>query len=179
MFLKRNNDELKADRPTLEENKNIPKLPFSFLLENIRSVHNVGSVFRTCDGAGCEKIYLSGYTAYPPRKDLSKVALGSENSVRWEQFNDPLEAAKYIKNKNIKLVALEQTYSSKSIYDCKWEFPVCIILGNEVKGISEELLLLSDYSVEIPMQGIKQSLNVSVAAGVVGYQIFNYLVKKK
>tara|TARA_A100001011_G_C14293427_1_gene837283 strand:+ start:818 stop:1357 length:540 start_codon:yes stop_codon:yes gene_type:complete len=178
MYLKRNNNELKADRPTLEENNNIPKLPFSFLLENIRSVHNVGSVFRTSDGVGCEKIYLSGYTAFPPRKDLSKVALGSENSVYWEQFDDPLEAAKHIKNNNIKLVALEQTYSSESIFNFNWEFPACIVLGNEVKGISEELLLMSDYSVEIPMQGIKQSLNVSVAAGVVGYQILNYYNNK-
>ena len=122
MFLKRNNDELKADRPTLEENKLIPKLPVSFLLENIRSVHNVGSVFRTCDGIGCEKIYLSGYTAFPPRKDLSKVALGAENSVLWEQFDDPIEAAESIKSKKIQLVSLEQTYSSKSKFPAKVQY---------------------------------------------------------
>tara|TARA_B100000700_G_C14625799_1_gene660378 strand:+ start:42 stop:575 length:534 start_codon:yes stop_codon:yes gene_type:complete len=172
MFLKRNNDELKADRPTLDENKSIPKTPVSFLLENIRSVHNVGSVFRTGDGIGCEKIYLSGYTAFPPRNDLSKVALGAERAVDWEQFDNPIEAVKKIKKNNIKLLALEQTYTSKSIYDYTWSFPVCIVLGNEVKGISDELIKLADDSIEIPMQGIKQSLNVSVAAGVVGYEIY-------
>ena len=177
MILQRNNDELKADRPTLDENKSIPKIPVSFLLENIRSVHNVGSVFRTGDGIGCEKIYLTGYTAFPPRQDLSKVALGAENAVRWEQFNDPIEAVKKIKQNNIKILALEQTYSSKSIYEYNWNFPVCIILGNEVKGISEKLLQLSDDSIEIPMRGIKQSLNVSVAAGVIGYEILNSFSK--
>ena len=178
MFLKRNNDELKADRPTLEENKSIPKIPVSFLLENIRSVHNVGSVFRTGDGIGCEKIYLSGYTAFPPRKDLTKVALGSEEAVDWQQFDDPIEAANYIKNKNIKLLALEQTHTSKSIYEYKWEFPICVILGNEVKGVSENLINLADDSIEIPMRGVKQSLNVSVAAGVVGYEIYNSFPNK-
>tara|TARA_Y100001968_G_scaffold196117_2_gene179944 strand:- start:1455 stop:1991 length:537 start_codon:yes stop_codon:yes gene_type:complete len=177
MILQRNNDELKADRPTLDENKSIPKIPVSFLLENIRSVHNVGSVFRTGDGIGCEKIYLTGYTAFPPRQDLSKVALGAENAVQWEQFNDPIEAVKKIKQNNIKILALEQTYSSKSIYEYNWNFPVCIILGNEVKGISEKLLQLSDDSIEIPMRGIKQSLNVSVAAGVIGYEILNSFSK--
>ena len=177
MILQRNNDELKADRPTLDENKSIPKIPVSFLLENIRSVHNVGSVFRTGDGIGCEKIYLTGYTAFPPRQDLSKVALGAENAVRWEQFNDPIEAVKKVKQNNIKILALEQTYSSKSIYEYNWNFPVCIILGNEVKGISEKLLQLSDDSIEIPMRGIKQSLNVSVAAGVIGYEILNSFSK--
>ena len=178
MFLKRNNDELKANRPTLEENKSIPKIPVSFLLENIRSVHNVGSVFRTGDGIGCEKIYLSGYTAFPPRKDLTKVALGAEDAVEWEQFDNPIEAAKHIQKQNIKLLSLEQTYSSKSIYEYYWEYPVCIILGNEVNGISEELISMSDGSVEIPMMGVKQSLNVSVAAGVVGYEIYNSFLNK-
>ena len=177
MILQRNNDELKADRPTLDENKSIPKTPVSFLLENIRSVHNVGSIFRTGDGIGCEKIYLTGYTAFPPRQDLSKVALGAENAVKWEQFNDPIEAIKKIKQNNIKILALEQTYSSESIFGYNWDFPVCIILGNEVKGISKKLLQLSDDSIEIPMKGIKQSLNVSVAAGVIGYEILNSFSK--
>ena len=92
---------------------------------------------------GCEKIFLSGYTSFPPRKDLTKVALGAEEAVDWQQFNDPIEAANYIKNKNIKLLALEQTHTSKSIYEYKWEFPICVILGNEVKGVSENLIKLA------------------------------------
>ena len=107
--IKRCNDELKASRPTENEVKFIPRLPISILVENIRSVHNVGSIFRSADGFGSEKIYLSGYTAYPPRQDLYKTALGAEDVVPWEYFEEPLEAAKIVKNNGIKLIAIEQT----------------------------------------------------------------------
>ena len=168
---KRTNDELKAARPTLEEVKTIPKIPISFLVENVRSVHNVGSIYRTADGMGAEKIYIAGYSAYPPRDDLSKVALGAEISVPWEQNDNPLEIAENIKSNGIQLIGLEQTHSSPSIYEIDWQFPVCIVLGNEVTGVSDELLSVCDQCVEIPMRGVKQSLNVSVAAGVVGYEV--------
>ena len=171
MYHKRKNDELKAVRPTLKEVMGIPRLPISFLVENIRSVHNVGAIFRTADGIGAEKLYLTGYTAYPPRQDLEKVSLGAEESVPWEHFENPMDAVKIIKSKGISIIALEQTRISKSIYDFTWKFPICIILGNEVKGVSEDLLNVSDDCFEIPMKGIKQSLNVSVAAGVVAYEI--------
>ena len=168
--IKRTNDELKSDRPTLEEVKNIPRLPISILVENVRSVHNVGSIFRSADGFGAEKIYLSGYTACPPRDDLSKTALGADKSVRWEHFQSPIDAAKNIINKGISLVLLEQTVTSKSIYDLEWTFPLCFIVGNEVGGVSEELAKLATIHAEIPMRGIKQSLNVSVSTGVAGYE---------
>ena len=168
--IKRTNDELKSDRPTLEEVKNIPRLPISILVENVRSVHNVGSIFRSADGFGAEKIYLSGYTACPPRDDLSKTALGADKSVRWEHFESPIDAAKNIINKGISLVLLEQTVTSKSIYDLEWTFPLCFIVGNEVEGVSEELAKLATIHAEIPMRGIKQSLNVSVSTGVAGYE---------
>tara|TARA_Y100000996_G_scaffold185737_1_gene145225 strand:- start:185 stop:733 length:549 start_codon:yes stop_codon:yes gene_type:complete len=168
--IKRTNDELKSDRPTLEEVKNIPRLPISILVENVRSVHNVGSIFRSADGFGAEKIYLSGYTACPPRDDLSKTALGADKSVRWEHFDSPIDAAKNIINKGISLVLLEQTVTSKSIYDLEWTFPLCFIVGNEVEGVSEELAKLATIHAEIPMRGIKQSLNVSVSTGVAGYE---------
>ena len=138
--IKRNNDELKAARPTLEEVKIIPKIPISFLVENVRSVHNVGSIFRTADGMGSEKIYIAGYSAYPPRDDLSKVALGAEISVPWDQNDNSLEFAENIKSNGIQLIGLEQTHSSPSIYEIDWQFPVCIVLGNEVTGVSDELL---------------------------------------
>ena len=168
--IKRTNDELKADRPTLEEVKNIKRLPISVLVENVRSVFNVGSIFRSADGFGAEKIYLTGYTAYPPRDDLSKTALGSENSVPWEYYKDPIDAVKEIKNKGIELILLEQTIKSKSIYDISWKFPVCFIVGNEVSGVSEKLVNEANIHAEIPMRGVKQSLNVSVATGVAGYE---------
>ena len=168
--IKRSNDELKADRPTLEEVKNIPRLPISILVENVRSVHNVGSIFRSADGFGANMIYLTGYTACPPRQDLAKTALGSENAVPWEHLENPIEMAEKIKKQGIRLVLLEQTVTSKSIYDIKWQFPICFIVGNEVDGVSEELSNLVDIHAEIPMRGVKQSLNVSVATGVAGYE---------
>ena len=168
--IKRTNDELKADRPTLDEVGSIPRLPISILVENVRSVHNVGSIFRSADGFGADKIYLTGYTAYPPREDLSKTALGSEDAVPWEHFENPTDAAKKIIKEGISLVLLEQTVQSKPIYEVDWSFPVCFIVGNEVSGVSEELSKLATVHAEIPMRGVKQSLNVSVATGVAGYE---------
>ena len=168
--IKRTNDELKADRPSLDEVEGIPRLPISILVENVRSVHNVGSIFRSADGFGADKIYLTGYTAYPPREDLSKTALGSEDAVPWEHFENPIDAAKKIIKEGISLVLLEQTVQSKPIYELDWSFPVCFIVGNEVKGVSEELSKLATVHAEIPMRGVKQSLNVSVATGVAGYE---------
>ena len=173
-MIKRTNDDIKADRPTLDEVKFIPKAPISFLLENIRSAYNVGSIFRTADGMGAEKIFLSGYTCAPPRKDLAKTALGAELAVDWEHNENQIELAKKIKNNNINLVLLEHTQKSKSIYGFEWKFPACIVLGNEISGVSEELIDLCDTHLEIPMRGIKQSLNVAVAAGIIGYEVLRY-----
>ena len=170
MKIKSPNDELKANRPTLDEASFIPRLPISILVENVRSVHNVGAIFRTADGFGAKKIYLTGYTACPPREDLSKTALGSEKAVPWEHFKDPVEAAKIIINKGMDLVLLEQTTKSNDIYNINWSFPVCFIVGNEVNGVSENLSKLATIHAEIPMRGVKQSLNVSVATGVAGYE---------
>ena len=181
--IKRCNDELKANRPTLTEAGFIPRVPISILVENVRSVHNVGSIFRTADGFGSEKIYLTGYTAYPPRDDLHKTALGAEESVPWEYYKDPIIAAKTIKKNNIPLILVEQTLKSQSIYDIKIPFPVCFMVGNEVVGVSEELSSLADMHVELPMRGIKQSLNVSVAVGVIGYELSRcyseYIISKE
>ena len=169
--LKRTNDELKADRPTEEEIKFIDKMPIYIMLENIRSVHNVGSIFRSADGFGISKIYLTGYTACPPRDDLSKTALGSDKVVPWEHFENPLDAIENLRKSNIHPVAIEQTVSSKCVYDYEFDFPTCIVLGNEVTGVSEEVLgSISDH-VEITMKGIKQSFNVSVAAGIVCFEM--------
>jgi len=139
----------------------------------------VGSIFRSADGFGAEKIYLSGYTAHPPREDLHKTALGAEDAVPWEFYEDPLDAAAVIKKQGIPLILIEQTKQSKSMYEIDWEFPVCFIVGNEVSGVSEELSEMADIHVELPMRGVKQSLNVSVATGVVGYEFFRYYRKYK
>ncbi len=177
--IKRCNDELKADRPTISEVEFIPRIPISILVENVRSVHNVGSIFRSGDGFGTEKIYLTGYTAYPPREDLHKTALGAENAVPWEYYESPLDAAEVIKKQGIPLILIEQTKQSKSIYEVNWKFPICFIVGNEVSGVSEELSAMADIHAELPMRGVKQSLNVSVAVGVVGYEFARYYSKYK
>ena len=177
--IKRCNDELKANRPTIQEVKFIPRLPISILVENVRSVHNVGSIFRSADGFGAKKIYLTGYTAYPPRKDLHKTALGAENAVPWEYINNPTIAAETIKKEGIPLVLIEHTHNSRSIYELDFQFPICFMVGNEVNGVSEELSRLADIHVELPMRGIKQSLNVSVAVGVVGYEFSRYYSQHK
>ena len=137
----------------------------------MRSVHNVGSIFRSADGFGAEMVYLTGYTAHPPRDDLHKTALGSEDSVPWEYHKDPIKLAIDLDRKGINLVLIEQTYSSVSLYDIDWEFPLCFVVGNEVDGVSERLSALCSTHAEIPMKGIKQSLNVSVATGIIGYEI--------
>ena len=177
--IKRCNDELKADRPTISEVEFIPRFPISILVENVRSVHNVGSIFRSADGFGAEKIYLTGYTAHPPREDLHKTALGAEDAVQWEYYENPLDAAEVIKKLGIPLILIEQTKQSKSMYEIEWKFPLCFIVGNEVSGVSEDLSNIANIHVELPMRGVKQSLNVSVAAGVVGYEFYRYYIQHK
>ena len=169
--IKRTNDDLKANRPTLEEVKFIPKAPISILVEDVRSVYNVGSIFRTADSFGAEKIYLTGITATPPREDLHKTALGAEESVSWEYVENSVELARRIKSEGTSLALIEQTKKSKNIFTTDLVFPICYIVGNEVNGVSEELAELADIHLEIPMHGIKQSLNVSVATGIVGYEL--------
>ena len=179
MRLKRTNDELKADRPTIEELNHIKKLPIYVMLENIRSVYNVGSIFRSSDGIGISKIYLTGYTPYPPRKDLTKTALGADESIPWEHFENPLDAISHIEKQNITPIVVEQTITSRSIYDFKLKFPVCFVFGNEVSGVSEEIVRKIKLHAEVPMGGIKQSLNVAVSMGVVGYEAARqYLLSK-
>lgn len=164
----------------MDELDSIARLPISILVENVRSVHNVGSIFRSADGFGAEMVYLTGYTAYPPREDLHKTALGSEDSVPWEYHEDPIKLAIDLEKKGVNLALIEQTYSSAPLYDIDWEFPICFIVGNEVDGVSEELAALCSMHAEIPMKGIKQSLNVSVATGIIGYEIARkYEIKAK
>ena len=169
--IKRTNDELKATRPTLNELQHIKRLPISIIVENVRSVHNVGSIFRTADGFGASKIYLCGYTACPPRPDLAKTALGAEEAVPWEHFESSIDAVAKAKAEGNCIALVEQTHSSVSIYESEINFPLCFVVGNEVSGISEELACQIDIHLEIPMRGVKQSLNVSVATGVIGYEL--------
>lgn len=160
-------DEIAVNRSTLETIDQVKKLPVYVLLDSIRSTYNVGSVFRTSDGAMIEKLILCGYTPHPPKKEILKTALGSTESVSWEYVKDPLEAVLKLKEQGVKICALEQTSKSIPYHHLTNEvFPVCLIVGNEITGVSQDLIDLCDFSVEIPQYGIKQSLNVAVAYGI-------------
>jgi 23S rRNA (guanosine2251-2'-O)-methyltransferase len=150
---------------------NHPRLPFCVVLNNIRSLHNVGSIFRSADGAGVEKIWLCGITGYPPQGGISKTALGAEDHVPWEYRQEGVSLLKELKSKGYQIVLLEQMEGSVSYDEFSPKAPVCLVIGNEISGISDLLLELCDVAVEIDMAGIKNSLNVAVAFGVMAYQI--------
>ncbi len=143
------------------------------LLNNIRSLHNVGSIFRTSDGAGVKKLFLCGQTGYPPREDITKTAIGAEEVVPWEYWIDAKECIKkLLKNKkSVQIVALEQTKKSIDYRKFKPKYPICLVVGHEIDGVEEGILDLCDSAIEIPMYGKKQSLNVSVAFGVAVYSL--------
>lgn len=136
------------------------------LAHNIRSLWNVGAFFRTCDGLGVEHLYLTGYTPHPPRIEITKTAIGAEHFVPWEHARDPLPIIEQLKKEGWQIVALELTENSVNIADFQPADRVCLIVGHELEGVPEQVLQLSDAVVEIPMLGNKESLNVSVAAGI-------------
>lgn len=160
-------EEVGKKRITLDETKSIKRHPIYVMADNIRSIYNVGSIFRTSDAALIEKLYLTGYTPYPPRQEIEKVALGATEAVPWEYIKDPLDAVKRIKNHGVKIVPLEITQNSRNFTEIETtEFPLCLILGNELTGVSNDIIKLSDFSIEIPQYGFKHSINVSVAYGI-------------
>ena len=156
-------------RVTPEEFKRQAKAPMVLVLDNIRSMHNVGSAFRTCDAFNIEKLYLCGITATPPQKEISKTALGATESVEWKYEEDVLELAKELKSDGYAVILVEQTDTSVMLQD--FDFTkygkIALFVGNEVFGISEGLLPLCDAAIEIPQFGTKHSLNVAVATGIV------------
>ncbi|NTW54791.1 MAG: RNA methyltransferase [Chlorobaculum sp.] len=145
--------------------------PVTLVLHNIRSMWNVGAMFRTADAAGIDEIVITGYTATPPRKEIDKTALGAQETVPWRHFSDPVEAISALKSEGKKIFGLEiaensLAYTSLSAAD----FPLALIVGNEIEGIGDSLLCHCDGVIEIPQYGVKHSLNVAVAAGVVLFE---------
>ncbi|MBP7114650.1 MAG: RNA methyltransferase [Candidatus Peribacteraceae bacterium] len=139
------------------------------IAHNIRSLWNIGAVFRSADAFNVSHIHLTGYTATPPRKEIGKTALGAEATVPWSQENDPINIITQRKKEGYTIVSLELGEGSTPLMDFRPEKPVCIILGHEILGVPPELMKLSDATVQIPMLGTKNSLNVSVAAGIAFY----------
>lgn len=149
----------------------IEKLPVSLLLDNIRSMYNVGSFFRTADGAGIESIYLSGITARPPKNAITKTALGAEDSVRWLDSPNALETVDEMHGRGYEIAAIETAVTAVDLFDWKPRWPVLLLFGHEVDGIGDELLGRCDTFVRLPMLGVKHSLNVSSAGAIVLYEL--------
>jgi tRNA G18 (ribose-2'-O)-methylase SpoU len=172
-------DEISMNRIKIDSLDKANKFPVYVILNSIRSSYNVGSIFRTSDGAMIEKLFLCGYTPFPPNKEVLKTALGSTESVNWEYSKDPKEIIMKLKSQGIKICALELTDSSINHYDLSADsFPICLLVGNEITGVPNELLELCDFSIEIPQYGIKQSLNVAVAYGIAVYELRRIYNKK-
>lgn len=165
-------EEIAQERLTLEECGDAERFPITVLLDNIRSLYNVGSIFRTADGARVSRLILTGFTPHPPRKEIDKTALGAASTVPWEYVHDPLEAVRRLKSDGLRICALEQT--DRSIpYDAvpPDAFPLCLVVGNELTGVLPAILDLCDLAIEIPMYGAKQSLNAAVAFGITVFEL--------
>lgn len=176
MTRKLQNDEL--NRLSVEKFKSIPKNPITLVLDNIRSMHNVGAIFRTSDAFAIEKIFLCGITATPPHRDIRKTALGADESMEWEYFEDAVALVKNL-NKTHLVVALEQAESSVALREfMPDDRPIAIVVGNEVNGVQQEIIDICGTIIEIPQFGVKHSFNVSVSTGITLWEIFNKIHEK-
>lgn len=169
------NSEL--DRLSVDGFKSAKKTPIIIILDNIRSLNNIGSVFRTSDAFLIEKIYLCGITATPPHKDIHKTALGSTDTVAWEYIENTLELATTLQNEGVKICAIEQAEKATLLntFTPEPETKYALVFGNEVKGVAQDVVSASDFIIEIPQYGTKHSLNISVSCGVVVWDIFSKL----
>lgn len=168
-------DEL--NRKSVNEFKEAEKTPILVVLDNIRSMHNVGSVFRTSDAFLLEGVYLCGYTPQPPHRDIHKTALGATETVQWKYFNTTVEAIQQLRLDGYRIFAIEQVENSILLnqFSAKQFDKVAVIFGNEVSGVDTEVIKLCDGCIEIPQLGMKHSLNISVAAGIILWELFKQL----
>jgi len=169
------NNEL--ERLTVSEFKNAVKTPLIIILDNVRSLNNIGSVFRSCDAFLVEKVYLCGITATPPHKDIHKTALGSTDTVAWEYREQTIDLVNSLRKEDITILAIEQAEKAIMLHDFKPDpsHKYAVIFGNEVKGVSQAVVNASDTVIEIPQYGTKHSLNISVSAGIVIWDLFRKL----
>ncbi len=171
-YRKLKNNEL--NRPSVSEFKNSNKTPLIVILDNIRSLNNIGSVFRTCDAFAIEKVYLCGITAKPPHNDINKTALGATDSVTWEYVEAILTLIDRLKADGVKIATIEQAENSLALQDFEIDTnqKYAVVFGHEVKGVQQCVVNASDYCIEIPQLGTKHSLNISVSCGVVLWDLF-------
>jgi 23S rRNA (guanosine2251-2'-O)-methyltransferase len=158
-------------RKSVEEFRQSDKIPVTIVLENIRSAYNVGSVFRTSDAFLVEAIYICGYSAKPPHKEIKKTALGAEETVGWKYFKTAAEAIEELKSRQYKIYAVEQVENSISLEKFTAAGPIAVVFGNEVTGVEQATIALCDSSIEIPQLGMKHSLNIATAVGVVLWEL--------
>jgi tRNA G18 (ribose-2'-O)-methylase SpoU len=167
-------------RISVDEFKDAEKIPVCILLDNVRSLHNVGSAFRTADAFRIEKIYLTGITGTPPHREIHKTALGATESVAWEYMENVADAVTKLKDEGYHIIAIEQTTESIALqqFEVNPQNRYCLVFGNEVNGVSEDVIALSNTAIEIPQHGTKHSLNVSVCLGVVVWDFYKQLLLK-
>lgn len=170
---RRKKNILELTRCSAEQYRNLDKLPVKVMTDNVRSMHNVGSIFRTADAFLIDEIILGGISGTPPHPDLSKTALGAEETVRWRHVDDCLEEARKLKAEGWKICVLEQAHNSIPLTDFnrKAEERYVLVVGNEVSGVDQRIVDLADIVLEIPQYGTKHSLNVSVSAGIALYEL--------
>lgn len=160
------------DRPSPEEVSDLPKHPIRLVVHNIRSIHNVGTIFRTSDAARIEHLHLTGFTGTPEHKDLHKTALGAQDAVSWSKHDSALPVFEDLRSEGYTIAVLEQTDNSHSPAQVSPEaYPLCLVVGNEVRGIEEDVVQAADIGLEIPQFGTKISLNVGVAYGIAIYDL--------
>ncbi|MGZ3847082.1 MAG: RNA methyltransferase [Flavisolibacter sp.] len=166
------------NRKSVEEFRQSDKVPIIAVLENVRSAYNVGSVFRTADAFLIEAIYICGYTAYPPHKEIKKTALGADETVAWKHFRNITEAIEDIRQLGYKVYAVEQAVDSYKLQAISYEpdEKIAVVFGNEVTGVEEATIEQCDGCIEIPQLGMKHSLNISVAAGIVLWELVRYRI---
>ena len=165
-------DEIARQRFTPDQLQHEERFPITILLDNIRSLYNVGSIFRTADGARVQKLFLCGYTPHPPRKEIEKTALGATSTVPWEYIQDPHSLIRTLKLQGTRICVLEHTDTSTPYHSLRRrDFPLCLIVGNEITGVSKELVAATDIAIDIPMFGMKQSLNAAVALGIAVFEL--------
>lgn len=175
---KLDNNEL--DRKSIQDFKEATKTPIIIILDDVRSLNNIGSVFRTSDAFLIEKIYLCGITACPPNKEINKTALGATETVNWEHFENILEVIESLKNQKIKVFAIEQVENAIFLdnFTIEENQKYALIFGNEVFGVSQKAIEICDGTIEIPQLGTKHSLNIAVSAGIVIWDFFKKLKTK-
>lgn len=173
-------ETVEINRLSVDEYKKTDKIPLLVVLNDIRSFHNVGAIFRTCDAFACEKVFLCGITGTPPHREIYKTALGATETVEWHYYENIMDILNILKKDNYKLIALEIAENSVSIDDFHnlSKDKLALIVGNEVTGIDQSVLDICDYCIEIPQFGTKHSLNVSVSCGIALWKLSNDFRKK-